>query len=78
MLPAEEPERLAEAVDDARRGVITHVTFRGERVAAIVPEALLEAIRRAEDAADAADAAAARGDPGEDVPWEQARGELGQ
>ena len=79
-LPAEEPKLLAEAVDEARYGVITHLTVRGERVAAIVPESMLDALRSAEDAEDAEDAAeadAAMDEPGEDAPWDQVKAEMG-
>jgi hypothetical protein len=75
-LPAEHPERLADVAADARRGVITHVTIAGERVAAIVPESVLEALRKAEDAEDAAEADASWDEPGEDVPWEQVKADL--
>lgn len=68
---------VEEAVELARRGVITHLTIRGERVAAIVPESLIEALRTAEDAEDAAEADAAMDEPGESVPWEQVKAELG-
>ena len=37
-LPA---ETLLSAIDNARRGVVTHITIKGERVAAIVPESTL-------------------------------------
>ena len=37
-LPA---ETLLSAVDNARRGVVTHITVKGERVAAIVSESTL-------------------------------------
>ena len=76
-LPAEQSKLLADAVGDARRGVITHVTIAGERVAAIVPESVLDALRAAEDAEDAAEADASWDEPGEDVPWEQVKAELG-
>ena len=76
-LPADEPKLLAEAVADARLGVITHLTVRGERVAAIVPESMLDALRAAEDAEDAAEADAAMDEPGEDVPWDQVKAEMG-
>jgi hypothetical protein len=36
-LPADSPA-VAEAAENARRGVITHLTVTGKRVAAIVPE----------------------------------------
>jgi hypothetical protein len=74
-LPADSPA-VAHAVEDARRGVITHLTYRGERVAAIVPESVIEALRAAEDAEDAAEADAAMDEPGESIPWEQVRAEL--
>jgi uncharacterized protein YggE len=68
---------VEEAVELARRGVITHLTISGERVAAIVPESLIEALRAAEDAKDAAEADAAMDEPGESIPWEQVKDELG-
>jgi hypothetical protein len=74
-LPADSPA-VARAVQAARQGVITHLTIGGERVAAIVPESVIAALRTAEDAADAADADAAMDEPGESIPWEQVRAEL--
>jgi antitoxin Phd len=68
---------VEQAVELARRGVITHLTIRGERVAAIVPESLVEALRAAEDAEDVAEADAAMDEPGESIPWEQVKTELG-
>lgn len=44
---------------------------------AVVPESLIEALRTAEDAEDAAEADAAMDEPGESVPWEQVKAELG-
>ncbi len=77
-LPAETTAApLAGAVDDARRGVITHLTVGGRRVAAIVPESVLDALRAAEDAEDVAEADAAWEEPGEDIPWDQVKAELG-
>jgi predicted secreted Zn-dependent protease len=67
---------IERAVDLARCGVITHLTIHGERVAAIVPESVIEALRAAEDAEDAAEADAAMDEPGEPVPWEQVKAEL--
>ncbi len=50
-LPADSPpDGLPRAVEEARRGVITYLTVAGERVAAIVPEAAIEALRAAETA----------------------------
>jgi antitoxin Phd len=74
-LPASSPA-VERAVELARRGVITHLTIRGERVAAIVPESVIEALRTAEDAEDAAEADAAIDEPGESIPWEQVKAEL--
>lgn len=73
-LPVDEPKLLAEAVDDARLGVITHLTVGGERVAAIVPESMLDALRAAEDAAEA-DAAMA--EPGGSIPLDELEAEFG-
>jgi antitoxin Phd len=75
-LPVSSPA-VEQAVELARRGVITHLTIHGERVAAIVPESLLDALRAAEDAEDAAEADAAIDEPGESIPWEQVKAELG-
>jgi hypothetical protein len=74
-LPVSGPA-VEQAVELARRGVITHLTIRGERVAAIVPESVLDALRASEDAEDAAEADAAMDEPGESIPWEQVKAEL--
>ena len=42
-LPAES-EALTGVAEDARRGVVTHITVNGERVAAIVPESLIKVL----------------------------------
>ena len=63
-------------MDLARHGVITHLTIHGERVAAIVPESFIDALRAAEDAEDAAEADAAMDEPGDPIPWEQVKAEL--
>src|SRR5260370_15026913 len=60
----------------ARGGVLTHLTIHGERVAAIVPESAIDALRAAEDAEDAAEAQAAMDEPGDPIPWEQVKAEL--
>jgi hypothetical protein len=67
---------VEQAVELARRGVITHLTINGERVAAIVPESVPDALRAAEDAEDAAEADAAMNEPGESIPWDQVKAEL--
>lgn len=43
-LPADDAP-LAGVADDARRGVATHLTIHGERVAVIMPEGVIEALR---------------------------------
>lgn len=43
-LPADDAA-LARVADDARRGVATHLTIHGERVAVIMPEGVIEALR---------------------------------
>jgi hypothetical protein len=65
------------AVANARRGVITHLTIAGERVAAIVPESVIEALRAAEDAEDAAEANAAWDEPGESISLDELEAEFG-
>jgi hypothetical protein len=68
---------VEQAVELARRGVITHLTIAGERVAAIVPESVIEAFRAAEDAEDAAEADEAMDETGESVSWRDLKAELG-
>ncbi len=67
---------IEQAVELAHRGVITHLTIDGERVAAIVPESVIEALYGAEDAEDAAEADVAMDEPGKPVPWEQVKADL--
>jgi hypothetical protein len=66
-----EGDAVTAAVANARRGVITHLTIGGERVAAIVPESLVEALRSAEDAEDIAEADAAWDEPGDSISLEE-------
>ena len=66
------------AVANARRGVITHLTIAGERVAAIVPESVVEALRAAEDAEDAAEADTAWDEPGDSIPLDELEAEFGR
>lgn len=72
---------LANVVSRAHyNGRITYLTRRGQRLAAIVPAELAEAIERAEDEADIAAAreALARIDAGDKpIPFAQVRAELG-
>ena len=75
-LPVSSPA-VEEAVELARHGVITHLTIHGERVAAIVPESVLDALRAAEDAEDAAEAEAAMDEPGDSIPLEELEAEFG-
>ncbi|GAA2222857.1 hypothetical protein GCM10010429_57310 [Micromonospora olivasterospora] len=74
-------DSLADVVSRAHyAGRITYVTRRGQRLAAIVPAEVAEAIERAEDAADVAAAreALARIDAGDTpVPLTELRNELG-
>jgi hypothetical protein len=76
-IPAERPRLLAGAVDDARHGVITHLTIGGRRVAAVVPESVIEALRAAEDAQNAGEADAAMDEPGESIALEDLEAEFG-
>lgn len=39
-----EADQLAVAADNARRGVVSHLTIHGERVAVIVPDSVIEAL----------------------------------
>jgi antitoxin Phd len=75
-LPVSSPA-VEQAVELARHGVITHLTINGERVAAIVPESVIDALGAAEDAEDAAEADTAMEEPGESIPWKQVKAELG-
>ena len=71
-------QAVEQAVELARRGVITHLTINGERVAAIVPESALDVLRAAEDAEDAAEADAAMKEPGHSISLEELEAEFGQ
>jgi hypothetical protein len=72
-LPLSSPA-VEQAVEQARRGVITHLTINDERVAAIVPESVFDALRAA---GDAAEGDAAMEEPAEPSAWEQVKAELG-
>jgi hypothetical protein len=71
-------EAVRAAVANARRGVITHLTIAGERVAAIVPESVIQALRAAEDAEDAAEADTAWDEPGDSIPLDELEAEFGR
>jgi hypothetical protein len=66
------------AVANARHGVITHLTIAGERVAAIVPESVIEVVRATEDADGAAEADTAWNEPGESSPLDELEAEFGR
>jgi prevent-host-death family protein len=55
----------------------TWVTRRGRRVAAIVPVDVLEAWEAAENAEDVRLFDESMADPGDSIPWEQVKAELG-
>ncbi len=75
---SDEDTPIADAVRKAAGGRVIHITRGGERIVAIVPESVLrDLLAAAEDAADAADADESWDEPGEDVPWEQVKAELG-
>jgi uncharacterized protein YggE len=76
-VPADSPAVRA-AVANARHGVMTHLTIGGERVAAIVPESVIAALRATEDAQDVAEAEAAWDEPGDSVPLETLEAEFGR
>jgi antitoxin (DNA-binding transcriptional repressor) of toxin-antitoxin stability system len=76
-LRLEEVPDASDAAHEAAGGQVIHITEGGQRIAAIVPESVLKALQAAEDATDATEADAAMDEPGEDVPWEQAKAELG-
>jgi len=88
-LSLEEVPAASDAVHEAARDRVVHITEHGERVAAIVPAELAAEIERLgpdeiaellEDFADAAAARAARASiaAGEPLlPWEQVKAEAG-
>jgi len=76
-VPADSPAVRA-AIANACRGVITHLTIGGERVAAIVPESVVDALRAAEDAEDVAAAETAWDEPGKSVSLKELDAEFGR
>ena len=77
-LPVEESPAVAEPARQAARGQVIHLTEGGRRIAAIVPESMVEALRAAEDAEDAAEADAAWEEPGQSIPLGQIEAEFGR
>lgn len=77
-LPLEEVPAASDAVHEAARGRVIHITEGGQRLAAIVPESMLDALRAAEDAEDAAEADAAWSEPGASIPLEVLEAEFGR
>jgi hypothetical protein len=75
-LPLEESPAVAAPARQAAGGQVIHVTEGGQRIAAIVPESMVEALLAAEDAEDAAEADAAWDAPGESIPLEQIEAEF--
>lgn len=77
-LPVSEARnRLAEAIEIARKGEPVYVTRRGRRVAVLVDAAAYDAlVESAEDLLDRAELAAARAED-DYVPWEEVKADLG-
>ena len=67
---------MAAPARQAARGQVILFTEGGQRIAAIAPESMVEALRAAEDAEDAAEADAAWEEPGESIPLEQIEAEF--
>lgn len=88
-VPVETTPGVAEPAHEAARGRIVYITEHGERVAAIVPAAIVAELERLspdelvgllEDFADAAAARDARASIGAGeilVPWDQVKTEAG-
>ncbi|HEY5990627.1 MAG TPA: hypothetical protein VIV12_30175 [Streptosporangiaceae bacterium] len=77
-LALESTPAVAEPAHEAARGRVIHITEGGQRIAAIVPESMIEALRAAEDAEDAAEADAAWEEPGDSIPLAELEAEFGQ
>ncbi|MDQ2876962.1 MAG: prevent-host-death protein [Actinomycetota bacterium] len=77
-LPLEDVPDVSDAVHEAAGGRVVHITEHGQRLAAIVPVSVIEALRAAEDAEDAAEADAAWDEPGEPIPLEDLEAEFGR
>jgi hypothetical protein len=77
-LPLEQVPAASDAVHEAASGRVIHITEGGQRLAAIVPESMLEALRDAEDTEDAAEAYAAWDEPGGSIPLDDLEAEFGR
>lgn len=64
-------------METAAQGGVTYVTHHGERLAAIVPAHMVEALEELEEAEDIAAAEAALAEGGDPIPLEVLRRELG-
>jgi antitoxin (DNA-binding transcriptional repressor) of toxin-antitoxin stability system len=64
---------VAAPARQAADGQVIHITEGGQRIAAIVPESMVEALQAAEDDAEAD---AAWDEPGEPIPLEQIEAEF--
>jgi hypothetical protein len=74
-LPVEQAPAVADAAHEAAGGKVVYITEGGQRLAAIVPADY--AADLAEDLADAQAAQESLAEPGDNVSWEQVRGEAG-
>jgi hypothetical protein len=77
-LPLEDGPAASDAVHEAASGRVIRINEGGQRLAAIVPEPMLEALRDAEDTEDAAEADAAWDEPGGPIPLEDLQAEFGR
>jgi hypothetical protein len=77
-LPVEDSPAVAGPARQAARGQVIHITEGGQRIAAIVPESMVETLRATEDAEEAAEADAAWDEPGQFIPLEQIEAEFGR
>lgn len=74
-LPIEEAPAVADAAHEAAGGKVVYITEGGQRLAAIVPADY--AADLAEDLADAQAARESLAEAGDNVSWEQVKGEAG-
>ena len=74
-LPVEQAPAVADAAHEAAGGKVVYITEGGQRLAAIVPADY--AADLAEDLADAQAAQESLAEAGDNVSWEQVKGEAG-